>query len=219
MPRPTAFWDFFEREAAPKLALREETFRKAFEYLDTFEGPVVIVETGCARKADNWSGDGQSTLLFDAYLAARDDGSVCYSVDINPTSVAACRELVSERIRVTQDDSVHFLKDLVERLRREGKVISLAYLDSFDVDFVHWYPSAIHHLKELVALMKGIDERTLVMVDDCPLQGRFVQRGDGQVTFRGGAGVGGKGVLVAEYAGAVGARLEFAGYQAGWIGF
>src|ERR1700693_4397084 len=40
------FWNFFNNEAAAKLALREKTFRKIFEFLDLLDGPITIVETG-----------------------------------------------------------------------------------------------------------------------------------------------------------------------------
>ncbi len=219
MPANHEFWRFFNDEAAARLAVREKTFRKIFEYLDSVDGPITIVETGCARLADNWAGDGQSTVLFDRYICSRDQESECYTVDINPVSVAACRQLVGPRTVVTQDDSVHYLNVLARKFGHPGKRISFLYLDSFDLDKTYWYPSAIHHLKELTAAMRCIDANTLVVVDDCPLNGDFV-RGDGnQITFVAPASVGGKGRLVAEYAAAAGARMLFAEYQAGWTGF
>jgi hypothetical protein len=213
------FWEFFNDEAAAKLALRAKTFRKIFEYLDGVSGPITIVETGCARLADNWAGDGQSTVMFDKYICSRDQESECYSVDIDPASVSACTQLVSPRVVVTQDDSVHYLNGLAKKFGQAKKKISLLYLDSFDLDKTYWYPSAIHHLKELTAMMRCIDAETLVAVDDCPLNGDFVPGDGNQISFVGSASVGGKGRLVAEYAAAAGARMLFAEYQAGWAGF
>jgi len=213
------FWNFFNREAAPKLALREKTFRKIFETLDLIEKPITIVETGCARLAGNWAGDGQSTVLFDRYISARDPESVCYTVDVNPVSVSECKKLVSSRIQVIQDDSVHFLTALARDFCRAGKYIDFLYLDSFDLDMTYWYPSAIHHLKELTAVMRCMTERSIVVVDDCPQNVNFVPAEGNQVSFLGTASVGGKGRLVAEYAAAAGAQLLFADYQAGWTGF
>lgn len=213
------FWRYFESQAAPRLAVREPTFRKVFEYLDARPGPLTIVETGCARQADNWAGDGQSTVLFDQYIRARDQVSECMTVDINPSSVQACRQLVSSRVAVTEDDSVHFLWELSRDLDAQDRTIDLLYLDSFDLDMVHWTPSAIHHLKELTAAMRCIDEHTLVVVDDCPLSGSFIPGPDGGYQLLGNPRIGGKGRLVAEFAEACGAHLEFAQYQAGWTGF
>ena len=213
------FWNFFDNEAAPKLAHRERTFRKIFEYLDQIEGPISIVETGCARLEGNWSGDGQSTVLFDRYISTRDQESVCFTVDISPESVAACSKLVSDRVQVTQDDSVHFLNELSKAFYMQQRCISFVYLDSFDLDMVYWQPSAIHHLKELVAIRNCIDGKTLVVVDDCPLNANLIPTNDGQLGVIGAPSVGGKGRLVAEYAQAVGAKVEFAEYQAGWTGF
>src|SRR5271165_3547670 len=110
------FWRFFNDEAAVKLALRESTFRRIFEMLDLVAGPLTIVETGCARLAGNWAGDGQSTVMFDRYISGRDQESVCYTVDISPVSVAECKKLVSKRVQVSQDDGVHYLSALNKTL-------------------------------------------------------------------------------------------------------
>jgi hypothetical protein len=213
-----SFWKFFEDIAAPRLAYREPTFRKIFEYLDQLEGSIVIVETGCLRNAGNWDGDGQSTLLFDKYINARDKDSICYSVDINPESVKECKYLVSDRVQVKQDDSVHFLYELSQQLQAENKSITFAYLDSFDLDKAYWQPSAIHHLKELLAIKECINKKTLIVVDDCPMQVHYVSSGEGMIKAIETPAIGGKGRLIAEYAQAVGAKLEFAEYQAGWTG-
>jgi len=178
-----------------------------------------VVETGCARIAGNWEGDGQSTVIFDKYISARDQESVCYTVDNNSTSVSECKKLVSSRVQITQDDSVRYLTGLTKELTRSGKIIDLLYLDSFDLDWIYWYPSAVHHLKELAAAMRCISEKSIVVVDDCPQNANFVPGGENQVLVLGAATVGGKGRVVAEYASAAGARLLFAEYQAGWTGF
>ena len=213
------FWDFFDNEAAPRLAHRESTFRKVFEYLDQLNGPITIVETGCARLAGNWAGDVQSTILFDKYISARDENSTCYSVDINSASVSECLKLVSQRVKVTQDDSVHYLYELAKKFQEDGRFISLVYLDSFDLDWTYWQPSAIHHLKEFAALQTCINKQTLLVIDDCPLNANFVTVPSNKIQTFGSSSVGGKGRLVAEYAKAIGAKLEFAEYQAGWTGF
>lgn len=212
------FWEYFDSVAAPRLAYREITFRKIFEYLDQIEGPIVIVETGCVRSAGNWDGDGQSTLLFDKYISARDEDSICYTVDISPISVQECKYLVSDRVVVTQDDSVHYLHALSQQLQAENKTIDFVYLDSFDLDKVYWQPSAIHHLKELLAVKDSINEKTLVVVDDCPMQAHYVSSGAAMINTIEPPVIGGKGRLIAEYAQSIGAKLEFAQYQAGWTG-
>ena len=213
------FWNFYNNDAAPKLAHREGTFRKLFEYLDNLNGPVTIIETGCCRTAGNWGGDGQSTILFDKYITYRDEASICYTVDIDPAAVDNCAKLVSSRTQVKLGDSVRFLSDLSKIFKVEGKTISFAYLDSFDVDWINWQPSAIHHLKELVALMPIINNETLVVVDDCPISGNFIANSDNQLQPFGNWTVGGKGRLISDYADAVGAQRIFSSYQAGWVGF
>ncbi len=218
MSTSSEFWKFFN-EISAKLVLRERTFRAMFSYLDRMPHPVTIVETGCTRKGGDWEGDGQSTVLFDKYVSLRDKDSVVYSVDIDPASVAEARQLVSERVRLTQDDGVKFLVELTRRLASEGKTIDLLYLDSFDVDWLYWQKSAAHHIKELCAAIRALRKDTLVVVDDSPLEGLFVTGANQQIQFTRPPLVGGKGRFVAEFAAMAGAKLEFASYQAGWTGF
>lgn len=219
MQKSAQFWNFFNQEIGRKLVLREKTFRAMFEYLDRFARPVTIVETGCTRKGGDWEGDGQSTVLFDRYVSLRDTESVVYSVDVDPASVAEARRLVSDRVKITNDDGVRFLAQLTQRLSAEGKTIDLLYLDSFDVDWIYWQKSAAHHIKELCAAIRVVRKDTLVVVDDCPLEGLFVVNGEQQIQFTRQPLVGGKGRFVAEFAAMAGAKLEFASYQAGWTGF
>jgi len=213
------FWTFFEEFAAPRLAHRQETFRKTFQYLDQISTPITIVETGCVRLADNWAGDGQSTIMFDKYVTARGHQSRVYSVDINATNVAACRNLVGSNVTVTAADSVAYLNSLTRQFNEQSIKLSLLYLDSFDLDEIYWFPSASHHLKELVAAWRSIDRQTLVVVDDCPLNAKLVRTKDGQFAIHGEPSIGGKGRLIAEFARQVGVEPLFAGYQAGWVGF
>lgn len=211
------FWEYFEVEAAPRLRIRAHTFRAMFRYLDTLPGPVLIVETGCARRPGGW-GDGQSSVLFDRYISARDSLSQCHSIDVSPESVAACRALVSGRVTVHEGDGVQ----LLHRLCRGGQLpgsIDLLYLDSFDVDFNYWFASAAHHLKEFLAAAPLISPRTLVAVDDSPLSAVMVSNGGEVWSSTQPPVAGGKGRLLAEYAAAVGARQMFGDYQVGWTGF
>ncbi|MBU3693249.1 MAG: class I SAM-dependent methyltransferase [Rhodocyclaceae bacterium] len=216
------FWDFYA-SVAEKLLQREVSFRRMFEHLDRIEASVVIVETGCVRNPDPWAmtGEGQSTLLFDKYVNARGDDSRAYSVDISADAVRVCRSLVSNKVEVHQGDSVGYLNQLTRRLLGQGQRIDLFYLDSFDVDYNYWFPSAAHHLKELVAAWRCVGPNTLVVVDDCPVSANLVadEQGSYQLDRFYRPVVGGKGRLVAEFADQVGARLAFSHYQHGWTGF
>ena len=128
------FWSFFDSTAAPRLAQREETFRKIFQYLDRFPTPVTIVETGCIRTRDNWAGDGQSTILFDKYVSSRANGSGVFSVDKDPASVEMCRTLVSSNVNIMAAESVVFLNVLTKQFVEQGVKVHLFYFDSFDLD-------------------------------------------------------------------------------------
>ncbi|HWK48185.1 MAG TPA: hypothetical protein VNT30_25910 [Stellaceae bacterium] len=213
------FWDFFNAVVAPKLALREISFRKIFEYLDKFPPPITIVETGCARQQDNWSGDGQSTILFDRYVTSRGGGSKVYSVDINATAVEICKSQVSENASVYNEDSVVFLHQISNFFVKNKIQVNFVYLDSFDADLNYWFPSAAHHLKELLAVSRCMNSSTLLVVDDCPKNVHVFQEDGGQNKSLGEPLIAGKGKLIAEFAPKVGMDLLFSHYQAGWTGF
>ena len=215
-----SFWTWFDSVAAPRLAKREISFRKIFRYLDesTAGRPVTIVETGCVRIADNWEGDGQSTLLFDRYLTAAAKGSQGYSVDIDARATAYCRTLVGNGFDIRTGDSVLQLRAIAEELKRDGRRIDLLYLDSYDVDWGNVVPSAAHHLKELVSIAECLDAATLVVVDDAPRECMLYPDDSNWFQFLTHPHVSGKGKFVAEYARQVGATERFAHYQAGWTG-
>lgn len=216
------FWKYFD-SIAGALLQREISFRKTFQYLDTIAEPVTIVETGCVRDRNPWAltGEGHSTILFDRYVQARADGSHVFSVDINEKAVEVCRSLVSDAVNVHAGDSVPHLNKLSQLMAQYGRKINLLYLDSFDVDYEYWFPSASHHLKELLSAWRAVDRQTLVVVDDCPTTANLVgDGGDGyqfDKFFK--PRVGGKGRLIAEYAEQTGAEMFFSHYQHGWIGF
>jgi hypothetical protein len=157
-------------------------------------------------------------VLFDRYVSVRDAHSKCVTVDLSEAAVAACRILVGPRVSVNCGDSVAFLGRFADEAKAGARTIDFLYLDSYDLDRTHWYPSAIHHLKELAASIRCLRPDSLVVVDDCPLVADLVPAGTGNFEFIGEPSIGGKGRLVAEFATAVGAKLEFSGYQAGWTG-
>jgi len=220
--------DFYKwfNNISSKLGPREISFKKIFKYLDSLPNPIIIIETGCLRKKDNFL-DGQSTLLFDKYTLSRGENSKVYTVDINPESTKTCKEVVSKNVEITTNDSVRYLNNLSDNFKKNQTKVSMFYLDSFDVDWRYPYPSAAHHLKELVAINKILNEDTLVVVDDSPAVGNLTQNeNESDQTWKVLSSpspppptIGGKGFLVHEYASHVGAKLVFSHYQAAWNKF
>jgi len=219
--------DFYKwfNNISSKLGPREISFKKIFKYLDSLPSPIIIIETGCLRKKDNFL-DGQSTLLFDKYTLSRGKNSKVYTVDINPESTKTCKEVVSKNVEITTNDSVRYLNNLSDNFKKNQTKVSMFYLDSFDVDWRYPYPSAAHHLKELVAINKILNEDTLVVVDDSPAVGNLTQNeNESDQTWKVLSSpsppptIGGKGFLVHEYASHVGAKLVFSHYQAAWNKF
>jgi hypothetical protein len=211
------FWSFFNTEAYPKLENRQQSMKYLFEYLDRLGRPVFVVETGCVRKMGTWSEEGQSTILFDRFVSQL-PGSVMHSVDLAPQATALCRTLVSSSVQLHTGDSVAFLRTLARNPPPGFKYIDVLYLDSLDVDFANPHPSALHHMKELLAISTVIGPQTLVVVDDSPMEASYFLSPQ-TVNFVSKPVVSGKAKYVADYAETIGLAPVFTGYQVGWIGF
>ncbi len=190
------FWNKYFKEKSNLLGKRTDTFKKIFKYLDRLKkDEICIVETGCYREEDNFTGDGCSTLLFDNYIENR-KGYVI-SVDINPKACQLARENTSNNVDVICGDSVEELSYL------EG-IADLLYLDSYNIE--NWnddWESSSHHLKELFAAKNIIKKGTLIVVDD------NIRTASGKVI--------GKGRLVYELMEALNIKPFFDEYQIGWI--
>ena len=154
------FLDHFDKTYFVKLNKRAKTFRKLFELLEEKNKDYyLIVETGCSRTKDNYSGDGMSTVLFDEFVNFY-DGQVI-SVDISEVNCNLARSLVSDKTEIFCGDSVNFLWNL-----NPSEDIDLLYLDSFDINFNKPHPAMLHHLKELCAVVGKLKKDVIIAVDD-----------------------------------------------------
>ena len=213
--RSEAFWHYFEA-TRPRLKLRGATFAAMFEYLDRFDRPVGIIETGCVRRLEaELGGDGGSTILFDKY-AAFHPGSTVHTVDIDAAATQLCRQVVSDRVAITWRHSVAFLNAFAASPPRDFTSLDLLYLDSSDFNAGTLGASTVHHLGELTAAQPLLHEDTMVVVDESPAAILGVHQPDGGFVVIGTPDTGGKGRLVAEYAKQVGATLSLRGFHAGW---
>ncbi len=189
------FLQNFENKYKNLLGNRYETFFKCFEYLEKLnKEKYFILETGMARQENNYSGDGQSTILFDEYINYKD--GVLYSVDIDQHAVDYSFNKVSKKTKLFCEDSVKFLYNLnnVDNLPK----IDLLYLDSYDLNWNNPHPSAMHHVKELLSIIPKLSSNCLLVVDD------------NQKDL-------GKGKYISEFMKDIGINYYFNEYQTGWI--
>jgi hypothetical protein len=72
------------------------------------------------------------------------------------------------------------------------------YLDSYDIDWSKPHPSAMHHIKELIAVRPMLQEGTLIVVDDHrhPI---------------------GKGMYVYDFFEHIGVKPLYLAYQVAWV--
>ena len=145
-----------------------------------------ILETGCMRKVSDCD-DGLSTLLFD-YFVKYFNGSVT-TVDLSKENCELCANHVSNKCSIYNMDSVEFLYKY-----KQNEDIDLLYLDSYDLDWNNPIPSALHHMKELCAIIPKLKKGCIILIDD----------NNNNV---------GKGQFVANFLDNIGAKQIFSEYQ------
>ena len=160
-----SFMPEYERTFAPHLNQRAESFRVMLEKLEEVAarrpGPLLIIETGSMREVDDW-GAGQSTLLWKAFSAFHQ--CEIHTVDLNPDTTALVKRVCGEAVHAHTRDSVAFLYDMANAKPRRH--IDLLYLDSYDFNPEDPFPSAMHHILELIAIRPCLGEGSLVAIDD-----------------------------------------------------
>ena len=156
----TTFMDRWLCTRYRDLSARADAFDKITAHLESLGRDVVIVETGCLRQQGNWAGDGQSTLVWDAFVNYQ--GGHVYSVDLDVKAAALANSLTSDRTTVEANDSVPYLL----RLATLGVGADLLYLDSYDIDWANPEPSMKHHERELDAAWPMLHPGSIVAVDD-----------------------------------------------------
>lgn len=188
-----SFLKHFDNTYSKKLHERAHTFRKIFEILENKHKEFYyIIETGCTRRENNFVGDGMSTVLFDSFVNYYD--GLVESVDIDKKHCNLANNITSEKTKVTCNDSVKFLWDLVPKFN-----IDLLYLDSFDIELNKPHPSMLHHMKEFCAVINKLNKGTLIVIDD-----HFNEES-------------GKGVYISNFMKNLGHKRFIDGYQIGWI--
>jgi hypothetical protein len=138
---------------------RDQSFDLILRHLSDIAAPR-IVETGCIRAEEDWSGAGFSTYLLGAYAAAR--GGRLVSVDNSAVHCAFARKwtrVFGKHVELRQEDSVKYLRGCEEP-------VDLLYLDSMDT---YNAGCAEHRLQELQALEKRLHSKTMVVFEDTSL--------------------------------------------------
>lgn len=155
------FMDAWLNQHYRDLGHRAVAFDEITKRLERRGRDVLIVETGCMRQPGNWAGDGQSTLVWDAFV--NHNGGRVWSVDIDQAAVTLAKKSTSPKTMVKCMDSVVFLTYMA---LKSGMKADLLYLDSFDIDWNHPAPSQEHHERELEAALPMLQTGTIVAVDD-----------------------------------------------------
>ena len=163
---PSPFLANYEKRFAPLLGVRAGGFHAIFRHLEArcraIARPALIVETGSMRVPGNWAGDGQSTVLWKEFASVHD--CEIHTVDLDPEAARVVRQECGEAVVAHTGDSVRFLYDFAQS--SQARQIDLLYLDSFDFDNRDPFPSAFHHIKELIAVRPCLGPGSIVAIDD-----------------------------------------------------
>jgi len=131
-------------------------FREMNNHLGMLCRPIYVVETGTSRSQNNFSGDGQSTLVWD-WMAGEYGGHVV-SIDIDRPAIDVARQSCSTRVQFIHEDSVVALREIPN-----ADKIDVLYLDSMDA----YLPgSAEHHYQELIAIYDELRPGAIIAIDD-----------------------------------------------------
>ncbi|HEX4329299.1 MAG TPA: hypothetical protein VH105_21100 [Burkholderiales bacterium] len=200
-PQARSFLPYFDQNFAGLLEHRAPGFRVMFERLEArghTAAPALIVETGSMREAGNWAGDGQSTFLWNEFGGFFK--SEVHTVDLAPEAAVVVREYCCGDVTAHTGDSVAFLHEMATRANPPQ--IDLLYLDSYDYDIADPFPSAFHHIKELIAVRPCLRRGSVIAIDD-----NYVHP-DGRIE--------GKGYLAAEFFRHLGIPCIHQGHQLVW---
>jgi predicted O-methyltransferase YrrM len=129
------------------------------------EGPINIIETGASH---DWN-DGMIGLFF-AQISQQTGGKM-WMVDIDENNLNRSKEVFHQEgitcVEFIIDDSVNFLNNF-------DKEVHIIHLDSWDLNLLDPFPSALHGWREFEAIKDKISENTIVIVDDNYLGGSWV---------------------------------------------
>ena len=160
------FLAHYKERYMPLLGVRAGGFQAIFEQLEARcqgrEQPALIVETGSMRTPGNWAGDGQSTVLWKEFASIYE--CEIHTVDLDPEAARVVRQECGEAVHAHTGDSVRFLYDFANS--PQARQIDLLYLDSYDFDLANPFPSAFHHIKELIAIRPCLGSGSIVVIDD-----------------------------------------------------
>lgn len=129
------------------------------------EGPINIIETGASQ---DWN-DGMMGLMF--AKISQETGGKMWMVDIDQTIIEKSKEIFGQQgitcVEFIVQDSVDFLKSFNDK-------VDIIHLDSWDLDLMNPFPSALHGWREFDTIKDKITNNTIVIVDDNFLDGTWV---------------------------------------------
>lgn len=146
-------------------ALQADDINQSLMQHFKLEGPINIIETGASHQ---WH-DGMMGVLF-AKIAQRTGGQM-WIVDIDPQVIENSKQAFAllglDFVQFHVGDSVEFLQNFNEQ-------VDLIHLDSWDLNLLDPFPSALHGWREFEAIKDKVGSDCVIIVDDNYLEGTWV---------------------------------------------
>jgi hypothetical protein len=166
-PAPGAsFLPLYREQFEPVLAHRAGGMGVVLDLLEarcrTLARPALIVEAGCATRIGDWPGIGQSTLLWRAFSVFHP--CQIHSVDADPAVAGVIRAACGDTVQAHSAEPAAWLEQMADA--ENPPQIDLLYLDSFDFDPAHPFPTARRHARELISAQACLREGSIVAIND-----------------------------------------------------
>lgn len=136
-----------------------------FNKIDINDGPINTIETGASFNIK----DGAMGLLFG--IISQRTGGRMWMVDIDANKIEESKKLFEKYnidcVNFVVQDSVHFLQKFNEK-------IDIIHLDSYDLDILDPFPSALHGWREFEAIKDKMYSKSIILIDDNYINGTWV---------------------------------------------
>lgn len=208
-----------------KVGKRQESMLMLVDHIMKKDNPVIL-ETGTMRSADNYEGDGMSTLLWHNVLRTMGRGNFstidsdfeatkfAYETCWNrPAEVYESNDRTSKYLSGQQAPSHFYCSDSVTWLVKFGQnwydktPIDVLYLDSWDMEFPDPTPSFMHIFQEYMLARQFLAPDALICVDD---NIEVVRDGNPDKVFIS------KGEYIRQFMEKIGNKPLYTGYQIIW---
>lgn len=141
-------------------ASRKQFLYKCFQYFESLNRPINILETGT-----QFSGKIGFTNIFAKFIKNYFGGTLT-TIDNNYNHIKLSKTYNKEYLDVIDYVCADSLKSISGMPDSFINSIDLFFLDSYDLNLYDPKPSSSHHLNELISFFYRINDKSFIAIDD-----------------------------------------------------